>query len=47
MAFNVIVVMCWIERIAEVAQRVLVYLNNHPFGKAVRNAQALEEMLKK
>ena len=36
-----------IERIAEVAQRVLVYLNNHPFGKAVRNAQALEEMLKK
>jgi len=36
-----------IERIAEIAHRVLVYLNNHPFGKAVRNAQTLERMLKK
>ena len=36
-----------IERIAEIAQKVLVYLNNHPFGKAVRNAQTLERMLKK
>jgi len=36
-----------IERIAEIAQRVLVYLNNHPMGKAVRNARTLEKMLKK
>ena len=36
-----------IQRIAERANRVLVYLNNHPFGKAVRNAQTLEKMLAK
>ncbi|MDR0474938.1 MAG: DUF72 domain-containing protein, partial [Treponema sp.] len=36
-----------IERITEQAQRILVYFNNHPFGKAVRNAQTLEKMLKK
>ena len=36
-----------IRRVAEKARRVLVYFNNHPFGKAVRNAQTLEKLLKK
>ena len=36
-----------IKRITEQAQRILVYFNNHPFGKAVRNAQTLEKLLKK
>ena len=36
-----------IKRITEQAQRILVFFNNHPFGKAVRNAQTLEKMLKK
>ena len=36
-----------IQRVAELARRVLVYLNNHPFGKAVRNAQTLGKMLAK
>lgn len=36
-----------IRRIGEQARRVLVYFNNHPFGKAVRNAQTLEKMLSK
>jgi len=36
-----------IKRITEQARRVLVYFNNHPFGKAVRNAQTLEKILKK
>ncbi|MDR0472494.1 MAG: DUF72 domain-containing protein [Treponema sp.] len=34
-----------IERIIEQADRVLVYFNNHPLGKAARNAQTLEKML--
>jgi uncharacterized protein YecE (DUF72 family) len=34
-----------IKRIAEQARRVLVYFNNHPFGKAVRNAQTLMKLL--
>ena len=34
-----------IERIAESAQRILVYFNNHPLGKAARNAQTLEKIL--
>jgi len=36
-----------IERIAEQAHRILVFFNNHPFGKAVRNAQTLEKLLRK
>ncbi len=36
-----------IERLAEQAQRILVYFNNHPKGKAVRNAQTLDKMLRK
>ena len=36
-----------IMRIAETAQRIVVYLNNHPFGKAVRNAQTLAKILSK
>lgn len=36
-----------IERVAEQAQRILVYFNNHPQGKAARNAQTLEKMLRK
>jgi len=36
-----------IQRITEQAKRVLVYYNNHPFGKAVRNAQTLAKMLHK
>ena len=35
-----------IKRIIENAKKILVYFNNHPFGKAVRNAQTLERMLK-
>jgi uncharacterized protein YecE (DUF72 family) len=35
-----------IKRIISQARRVLVYFNNHPFGKAVRNAQTLEKMLR-
>jgi len=35
------------RRIAEQAQRILVYFNNHPKGKAVRNAQILEKMLRR
>ena len=34
-----------IKRICEQARRVLVYFNNHPFGKAVRNAQTLAKRL--
>ena len=34
-----------IERIAEQAHRILIYFNNHPFGKAVRNARTLEKIL--
>jgi len=34
-----------IERITEQAQRILVYFNNHAFGKAVRNAQTLIKIL--
>ena len=34
-----------IQRITEQADRILVYFNNHPFGKAVRNAQTLEKLL--
>ena len=36
-----------IERISEQAHRILVYFNNHPFGKAVRNAHTLEKILDK
>jgi uncharacterized protein YecE (DUF72 family) len=36
-----------IERIAEQAQRILVYFNNHPFGKAARNAKRLGHILEK
>ncbi|MDR0472379.1 MAG: DUF72 domain-containing protein [Treponema sp.] len=36
-----------IKRITEQAQRILVYFNNHPFGKAAKNAQTLEKMLTK
>jgi len=36
-----------IKRITEQAQRILIYFNNHPLGKAARNAQTLEKMLKK
>jgi uncharacterized protein YecE (DUF72 family) len=35
-----------IKRITKQTTRILVYFNNHPFGKAVRNAQTLEKMLK-
>ena len=34
-----------IKSISEQAQRILVFFNNHPFGKAVRNAQTLEKLL--
>ena len=34
-----------IKRIMEQARRVLVYFNNHPFGKAVRNAKLLQTLL--
>jgi len=36
-----------IERITEQAQRILVYFNNHAFGKAAQNAQSLEKILRK
>jgi uncharacterized protein YecE (DUF72 family) len=36
-----------IERITEQAHRILVYFNNHVFGKAVRNAQTLIKILTK
>jgi uncharacterized protein YecE (DUF72 family) len=36
-----------IERIAGEAHRILVYFNNHPKGKAVKNAQTLEKILRK
>lgn len=36
-----------IERIAEQAHQILVYFNNHPLGKAARNAQTLEKVLKR
>jgi uncharacterized protein YecE (DUF72 family) len=36
-----------IKRITEQAKRILIYFNNHPFGKAVRNAQTLAKMLNK
>jgi uncharacterized protein YecE (DUF72 family) len=36
-----------IERIAQQAKRILIFYNNHPFGKAVRNAQTLEKILRK
>jgi uncharacterized protein YecE (DUF72 family) len=35
-----------IKRIIGQARRVMVYFNNHTFGKAVRNAQKMEKMLK-
>jgi len=35
-----------IKRIGEQARRVLIYFNNHPFGKAVRNAQTLIKLLR-
>jgi uncharacterized protein YecE (DUF72 family) len=35
-----------IKRIMEQVERILVYFNNHPFGKAVRNAQTLEKILR-
>jgi len=34
-----------INRIKEQARRILVFFNNHPFGKAVRNAQTLMKIL--
>jgi len=34
-----------IPRIADQAQRILVYFNNHPMGKAARNAQTLVKIL--
>jgi uncharacterized protein YecE (DUF72 family) len=34
-----------IKRISEQAKRIVVYFNNHAFGKAVRNAQTLAKML--
>jgi uncharacterized protein YecE (DUF72 family) len=36
-----------IKRISEQAKKIVVYFNNHPFGKAVRNAQTLEKILNK
>jgi uncharacterized protein YecE (DUF72 family) len=36
-----------IKRITEQAERIVVYFNNHPFGKAVQNAQMLERVLLK
>jgi uncharacterized protein YecE (DUF72 family) len=36
-----------IERIAGQAHRILVYFNNHPKGKAAKNAQTLEKILRK
>ena len=36
-----------VKRIGEQARRILLYFNNHAFGKAVRNAQTLEKMLNK
>jgi len=36
-----------IKRITEQAKRILVYFNNHPLGKAARNAHTLEKILKK
>jgi len=36
-----------IKRVTQQANRILVYFNNHPFGKAVRNAQTLEKLLEK
>jgi len=36
-----------INRLSELADRILVYFNNHPFGKAVKNGQTLEILLKK
>lgn len=35
-----------IKRISGQARRILVYFNNHTFGKAVRNAQTLIKILK-
>ena len=34
-----------IQRVAGQAHRILVYFNNHPLGKAARNAQILEKIL--
>jgi uncharacterized protein YecE (DUF72 family) len=34
-----------IKRIAEQTQRILVYFNNHPFGKAVKNALKLMQII--
>ena len=36
-----------IKRIAEQAHQILIYFNNHPFGKAVRNAQTLSKIINK
>jgi uncharacterized protein YecE (DUF72 family) len=36
-----------IKRINEQAQRLLIYFNNHPFGKAARNALQLEAVVNK
>jgi len=36
-----------IERIMQQSKRVVVYFNNHPYGKSVRNAQTLIKILGK
>jgi len=36
-----------IERIVQQSKRIVVYYNNHPFGKSVRNAQTLIKILEK
>jgi uncharacterized protein YecE (DUF72 family) len=36
-----------IERIVQQSKRVVVYFNNHPFGKAAKNAQTLIKILEK
>jgi uncharacterized protein YecE (DUF72 family) len=38
----------WVDRIKRITgqtRRILVYFNNYPFGKAVRNAKTLEKIL--
>ena len=40
----------WVDRIVQLSEqagRILVYFNNHPFGKAAKNAQTLEKLLGK
>jgi uncharacterized protein YecE (DUF72 family) len=36
-----------IERIVQQSKRIVVYFNNHPFGKAAKNAQTLIKILEK